>query len=230
MAKVQRKGGGIGAIRSGIEQNKLICKVIGFIYQQLPAWRDDPERIQELSETRLNAQLCKYLGFQARTYCPMIAFHHEEPQSSNRQVDLSVTLFDKCYSKYDPILVIECKRLPAPSEDREREYVTGHDPKHKGGGIQRFKLGLHARELASAAMIGYVQEKSFQDWSKIINGWISELSINPIMDGCRWNSDEILHQHEENVKEKIAQYRSVHGRIIDSKNDNVEIYHLWVAM
>ena len=77
----------------------------------------------------------------------MAVFHHEEFQTGRRRIDLSVKTEQviiagtRKFTKYDPYLVIEGKRLPAPTKDREMEYVTGGQ--EISGGLQRFKLGLH---------------------------------------------------------------------------------------
>ena len=154
-------------ITSGISPDTLALKTIGFVHQQLPAWRDDPYRSSEESENKLNLQLCKFLDSQARNCFPMVRFDHEEPQTGQRRIDLSASLAENmvieaiAYTIYDPILVLESKRIPAPSSDREKEYVTGIN---KSGGIQRFKLGLHGAKLNLSAMIGYIQDKSARDW------------------------------------------------------------------
>ena len=62
------------------------------------------------------------------------------------------------FAKYDPYLVIEGKRLPAPTSDREKEYVTGFD--RITGTLQRFKLGLHGGRLDIGAMVAYVQDNT----------------------------------------------------------------------
>jgi hypothetical protein len=233
MNEGQRKGDYVGGITDGIKRNTQIIQIIGFIYRQLPAWRDDPERKPEESEPKLNPQLCKFLNFQARSLLPMFTFSHEEPQSSNRHVDLSVIpantmyLEARSYTKYDPVLVIECKRLPAPSPDREKEYVTGTDPNKKGGGIQRFKLGVHGREFDMAAMVGYVQAHTFQEWHKKINGWLSELKNSTTKDGCVWADDEILNLIEEDVAKGVSSYYSTHCRDSGKK---IKLHHLWIVM
>jgi hypothetical protein len=233
MDKGRRKGDYVGGITEGIKRNTQILKIIGFIYQQLPVWRDDPERKYEQSEPELNPQLCKFLDIQARSLLPMFKFNHEEPQFSNRHADLSVTpvntisLGVRSYTKYDPVLVIECKRLPAPSADREKEYVTGTDPNKKSGGIQRFKLGLHGREFDMAAMVGYVQAQTFQEWHKKINGWLSELKNSTTKDGCVWADDEILNLIEEDAAKGVSNYHSTHCRVSGKK---IELHHLWIVM
>jgi len=225
-----------GEITSGIKFQTFQLTIITFIQQQLPIWRDDPDRPFGQSEPKLNSQLSKFLNLEARKGFPMIQFGHEEPQYSNRNVDISA-LPDKkmiieaqTYTKYDPVLVIECKRLPARSLDYEKEYVTGTKPNKRSGGIQRFKLGLHGAKLNLAAIIGYVQDHSACYWHKKINGWISELVSNPIGDGCIWTDDESLKAFEGDTSRGIYSYRSIHSRTGDIVNNEIELHHLWVAM
>ncbi|MCD4664493.1 MAG: hypothetical protein K8R68_04415 [Bacteroidales bacterium] len=225
-----------GKITSGLErQNNLVLKTIAFVYEQLPKWRDDPDRSFEQSENRLNLQLCKYLKSSARHHFPMVTFDHEEYQYGPRSVDLSVSPIEatvigaRQHTIYDPILVLECKRLPAPSSDREKEYITGGKEK-KSGGIQRFKLGLHGADLELVAIIGYLQENSARVWFHKINDWISELCQEKVDDACVWSDDEILDPICENVSEGLASYRSVHCRINSELSNEMEIHHLWIEM
>jgi len=224
---------GIGKITSGIKFRTFQLKIIDFVYQQLPTWRDDPDRPDEQSEDKLNLQLCKFLDSHARNDFPMIRFDHEEYQTDQRRVDMSASpakhifLGAKPYTIYDPVLVLEGKRLPAPSSNREKEYVTGSTPEKISGGIQRFKLGLHGAKLNLAAIIGYVQDNSARHWHKKINMWISELVSNPIGDGCMWTVNESLKPLEEYKTKGIANCRSAHRRTF---GDKIELHHLWVTM
>ena len=225
-----------GEITSGIKHRTLQLAIISFVHQQLPFWRDDPDRPFEQSELKLNPQLSKFLNFQAHKILSMICFNHEEPQYGNRDVDISILPYEKMiieaqtYTIYDPVLVIECKRLPARSLDYEKEYVTGTKPNQKSGGIQRFKLGLHGAKHNIVAMIGYVQDRSACHWHKKINGWISELVSNPIGDGCIWTADETLKAFERDTSRGIYSYRSIHSRTGDLVNNEIELHHLWVTM
>ena len=222
-----------GKITSGIKLRTFQLAVITFIQQQLPIWRDDPDRIDEQSEDKLNLQLCKFLDSHARNILPMIRFDHEEYQTGRRRVDMSASpvksifLEAKLYTIYDPVLVLEGKRLPTPSSSREKEYVTGPTPEKINGGIQRFKLGLHGAKLNLVAIIGYVQDHSICHWHGKINGWISELAGNPIGDGCIWNVNETLKPLEEDKTKGIANCHSVHRRTFGNK---IDIHHLWIAM
>ena len=222
-----------GKITSGIEPDSLPLQTIAFVYGQLTGWRDDPDRPVEEAEDKLNLQLCKFLGVQANKEFPMIRFDHEEPQVGRRRVDMSASpaksiFFEaKLYTIYDPVLVLEGKRLPTPSSSREKEYVTGPTPKKISGGIQRFKLSLHGAKLNLVAIIGYVQGHSVCHWHKKINGWISELVDNPIGDGCIWAANETLNPLAEDKTKAIASYRSTHSRTL---GDKIELHHLWITM
>ena len=220
-----------GNLTSGLDhKNTLALQTINFVCQQLPAWRDDPDRFNEKSENRLNLQLCKFLESHARKNFPMVRFDHEEYQPKRRSVDLSASFAEpmcietRLYTIYDPIVVFESKRLPAPSQDRHREYVTGEGKKISGG-IQRFKLGLHGANLDIAAMIGYIQERSKQEWHSDINMWISELTTCALKDTCIWSNNEQLEFIEENVTKSVASYRSVHHRTGSKSSNEIEIYH-----
>lgn len=223
-------------ITSGIKFQTFQLKIIDFVYQQLPTWQDDPDRPNEQSEDKLNLQLCKFLDAHARNDFPMIRFDHEEYQTGRRRVDMSASsaksiFFEaKLYTIYDPVLVLEGKRLPAPSSSREKEYVTGPNPEKISGGIQRFKLGFHGAKHNLAAMIGYIQDRFECDWHATINGWISELVSNPIGDGCVWTADETLKAFERDASRGIYSYRSIHSRTGDLLNNEIELHHLWVTM
>ena len=236
MCGKHNKRGNVERITSGISPDTLALRTIDFVRQQLPAWRDDPHRALEESENKLNLQLCKFLDSQARNSFPMVRFDHEEYQAGQRSIDLSASLVQTLYLKvglytiYDPILVLEGKRLPAPSSKREKEYVSGTKPNITTGGIQRFKLGLHGAKLNLSAMIGYVQDKSAHNWHDKINEWISELVAGTIVDGCDWNADEILELLEEDKVKGVVCYRSVHTRTGNVESSEITLHHLWIAM
>lgn len=231
----------MGKISSGADDDAIAVKTVAFIQRQLPAWRDDPDRTQEQAENRLNLQLCKFLDSHARDEFPMVRFDHEEYQGGHRSVDLSAspvkpTMIDaRLYTIYDPILVVEGKRLPAPSLDREKEYVTG-GKENTSGGIQRFKLGLHGASLDIAVMVGYVQEQTPHHWHNQVNTWISELASGANQDSCAWNEGEKLGPLEEDARKGIASSRSVHrrgrrgGKILLYGFSDITIHHFWIAM
>jgi len=218
----------IGRITKGIELNTLVLRTIAFMQQQLPAWRDDPNRKSEQAENRLTAQLSKFLN----RHASMILFTAQEPQSGSCSIDLSVTLINtmfidgRQYTYYDCFLYIECKRLPTPPpKKREREYVTGGNTS-RSGALQRFKLGLHARDHNRTVVIGYVQKRSCAEWHRTINSWIDDLINGNEQDDCDWHEGEQLKGYAEDPQ-GLARCESLHPR--QGKQD-IRVIHLWVDM
>jgi hypothetical protein len=221
-----------GRITSGISGNTLIERTLDFVWRELPAWRDDARRSHEEAEERLNAQLCKYLNAASRQRFPMVFFHHEEKQSETRRVDFSA-LPSECrfvgetfHSIYDPFLVFEGKRLPAPSRDREREYVTGG--LRKSGGIQRFKLGLHGAKHETAAIIGYIQEGELVQWLDEVNSWIVALAKVATPGEEEWSASEQLMIFDEDTGKGTARCQSTHTRGGGASIPQIRLRHMWV--
>jgi hypothetical protein len=227
-------GPSLGALSGmDIKPNCLLDKTLSFLSKELPGWRDDPKRPDEEGEEKLNLQLCKYLGVRSRHEFPMAHFNHEEPQTGQRRVDISVTpdclivIGTREYTIYDPYLVIEGKRLPAPETARKQEYVTGH-PKISGG-MQRFKLGLHGKDLKTAAMVAYVQDNDLDAWLTTINGWIDGLHDTDCVAGCKWTKSESLNGYKIHKAERVSSCRSMIARNASSTPE-IQIHHFWVAM
>jgi hypothetical protein len=220
-------------ITKDLVPNTLIDETLAFVRRELAAWRDDPERPDQSAEEKLNLQLCKYLNVRARHDFPMAYFNHEEPQGPYRRIDLSVTPESvivagaRTHTKYDPYLVMEGKRLPAPAKAREQEYVTGGQK--ITGGLQRFKMGLHGGGLDIGAMIAYVQNNKLDEWVKIINGWIGALHGSDCANGCKWSNDEALSSYDADEGNRTASCRSKVARISASTPD-ILIHHFWIAM
>jgi hypothetical protein len=223
----------VGHISEG-PTSSLVDRTLDFVSQELAAWRDDPDRTAEDAEERLNAQLCKYLNVAASDRFPMVYFHHEEKQTRTRRVDISalpkkgIVLGITYHSIYEPFLVLEAKRLPAPSSDREREYVTGR-PK-QAGGIQRFKLSLHGARQSKAAIIGYVQSGTLQEWLARINEWIGTEVENQNVSGEIWSITEQLLDFKEDTGSRTASSSSAHPRTNGAASPEIKLRHLWVAM
>lgn len=219
-----------GRITRGISPNTTVLKTLQFVQDQLPKWRDMPERTIVTAEEELNGQLCKFLNAAARRESfSMAYFHHEERQAGQRRVDLSAlppepsVIEGRSYSILDPFLVLEGKRLPAPVSNREREYVVGQG--QISGGIQRFKLGLHGARLPRAAIVGYIQGNTVQHWFTSINVWINDLAHGN--DG--WTTTDCLDDLKIDTATQVARCSSRHSRI-DSDTSEIELTHLWIKM
>jgi hypothetical protein len=234
MSSGSSPGRSANRITAGIEPGTFPASIVDFVEFQLPSWRDDADRTEEQSENELNAQLSKFLDIQARTHFPMVFFQHEERQTNQRRVDLSVLPVVRIvieavpYTIYQPVLVLECKRLPAPTSDREMEYVTGFAG--RSGGIQRFKLGLHGARLQVAGIIGYVQDQAPGHWHNQINRWVSSLANGQVSDGSTWELSEVLGVLSEDHMRGVARCQSEHGRQGDVASPRIQLHHVWVVM
>jgi len=222
-----------GRITSGVPVDTAALKTLEFIQRQLPAWRDDPERRCAERERDLNSQLCKYLNVAAKQAdFAMVHFHHEEPQSVLHSADSSANPVDsgwiegRQYTKYDPLLIVEGKRLPTPGSGGEREYVSSLSGESPGGGIQRFKLGLHGRTLPMAAMLGYVQARPCADWFAEVNRWIDELASSGDL---LWSSIDRLDKFSLDPGTRMSRCESEHSRT-SGTSPTIRLAHLWVEM
>lgn len=222
-----------GRITLGVPADAAAFRTLGFIERHLAAWRDDPERPRAGRERDLNSQLCKFLNVAARkSDFAMVYFHHEEPQGARHSADFSANLADggwiegRQYTKYEPILVMEGKRLPTPGSGREREYVASPAGEQPGGGVQRFKLGLHGAKLSIAGMVGYVQAKTCEDWLAAVNRWIDDLasSGDPL-----WSRDDRLDRFILDSGARVSRCESQHTRK-PAASPAIRLTHLWVEM
>ena len=222
-----------GRITKGIPAKTLAIKTLKFVEDNLAVWRDDPDRPNVDSERELNSQLCKFLNIEARrSEFSMAHFHHEESQGGHRAVDISANpiggeyIEGSQYTKYDPFLVMEGKRLPTPGSDREREYTSSAEGSPPGGGIQRFKLGLHGQRLPIASMIGYVQDGDCPTWFDQVNQWVGDLatSANPL-----WTSNDRLDQLSYDQDSRVSRCESEHVRDL-GVSPTIRLTHLWVEM
>jgi len=212
-------------------------RLLDFILEQLPLWRDRPDRRKnETAETPLTSQLCAHLNSAARHSegWDFLQFRVEEPdeQRRNRKVDLVPAPCDACvwiegrrHTDFDPLLPIECKRLPTPAEaDRdEREYVISRHA--STGGIQRFKAGHHAAAHTFAAMIAYVQQETAVFWDARVRQWIQDL-VDSGQPG--WSVGDFLQLQDDDSEQRVAFLRSTHAR--DKGLPDIELRHLWLEM
>jgi hypothetical protein len=210
--------------------------LLDFIAEELPRWRDHPERKRETSEVRLTDQLCSHLNSAARTSngWSWIQFRTEVPDEveAGRAIDLAakpcgaiLVIEGRRHTAFQSLLPIECKRLPTPQERGrdEREYVITSPG--TTGGIQRFKFGLHASVHQLGAMIAYVQEMTFSDWLNKVNGWILDLST--VADSAWSDSDALLLLTEDSAK-GVCLLRSDHKRT--DQSEKCQLRHLWIKM
>ena len=211
-------------------------ELLDFIADELPRWRDHPERKPETSETALTDQLCDHLNSAARTSAgwSRVQFRTEvrDEEKRGRKIDLApkpcgaVLVIDgRRHTQFDTLLPIECKRLPTPEEkDRdEREYVVSATS--STGGLQRFKSGHHGAKHRDAAMIAYVQEQSFSHWLTQVNGWIGDLSSEP---DSTWTLADALQPLKDDLGVGLCTLHSHHQR--GSGREEIALRHLWIKM
>lgn len=213
----------------------FIHELIDFIANELPRWRDRPDRKTETAETGLTSQLCAHLNSAARHAdgWDVLQFRTEETdvQHKGRKIDLvpapcgvTICIEGRSYTDFDPLLPIECKRLPTPKDKGrdEREYVISQYA--STGGIQRFKDGHHGSAHIHGAMIGYVQEGTTLLWYGRVAKWITDLAE----DGASgWRAEDQIHLESDDRTLRLAVLRSSHER---QRLPSIEIRHLWLEM
>lgn len=227
----------VGTLSGSIQlPREWLSSLVGFIAATLPAWRDDPKRLPQHSETELTAQLCARLNSASR-HSPgwdILQFRREEPDDvrAGRSIDLVVApsgaiiwIAGREYSEYRTLLPIECKRLPTPrrSGRDEREYVFSQFS--STGGIQRFKAGYHGAAHSRAAMIGYVQDQDIPFWLQQLDAWIDGLIASAVHG---WSAEDKLGLEAYHSASRVALLQSAHKR--DAGLEPIQIDHLWIEM
>lgn len=211
-------------------------ELLTFISDELPRWRDRADRKKETSETSMSSQLCAHLNSSARhsSGWDILQFRTEEPdeQVKGRKIDLvpapcgaTVWVDGRRHVDFDPLLPIECKRLPTP-KDKERdarEYVFNQYA--STGGIQRFKAGHHGASHKLGAMIAYIQQETCVFWDAQVAGWINDL----VASGQKgWTANDLLHLEQDDTVRRMGVLRSCHTR--ENSLPEIELRHLWVQM
>ena len=213
-----------------------LWELLDFITDELPRWRDRPDRNHETSETILTSQLCAHLNSAARNSSgwDILQFRIEEPdeQYKGRRIDLvpapcgtTVWIEGRGYIDFDSLMPIECKRLPTPQrKDRdEREYVFSQYA--STGGIQRFKTGHHGSSHFLGAMIGYIQEETAAFWHRRIVDWILQL-VKTGEPG--WTEMDVPHILRSDEAIRSAVLMSSHDR--GTGRSKIELRHLWLQI
>jgi hypothetical protein len=225
-----------GALRGDVQKPATFRhELVNFIANELPQWRDRADRRRETAETALTSQLCAHLNSVARHArgWDILQFRVEEPdeEQRGRRIDLvaspsgtSITIEGRKHVDFDPIMPVECKRMPTPkAKDRdEREYVFTEGA--TTGGIQRFKAGLHGAVHNFGAMIGYVQEEDAKFWNERIAGWIGDL----VDKKSGWTRKDMLHLRGSDETLGTALLNSSHAR--SNGLPDIELCHLWIEM
>ncbi len=211
-------------------------ELLDFITDELPRWRDDPERPNHTSEPALTEYLCDHLSSAARKSpgWDILQFRTEvtDEQQRGRKIDLApkpcgVTIWigGRGYTQYDILLPIECKRLPTPPGTDRDEWEYVFNRRATTGGIQRFKAGHHGAAHTLGAMIAYVQEENAMLWDKRVAEWIKEL-VDSGQPG--WTAQDLLHLEHDDKARGMTLFRSLHTR--ENGLQDIELRHLWLQM
>lgn len=115
------------------------------------------------------------------------------------------------------IMVAEAKILPAPSSDREKEYVKGAT---NNGGIERFKTKKHGDGLPEAALVAFVLENPHTDWHTKVNGWINDL----VLVDHFWKKEETLN---DMISQTHFSYTTSQAFTV---SDAVKLHHFWISL
>lgn len=223
-----------GIISTGIEIDDSVRAVIQFIKKYFTPFAENNKRQVALNEKGLNQRLCIFLNqnINAEPFFFQSEFMENVESGISPQVDIgtlrkenNIGAFERQYND-DSFFSMEAKRLPTTGSNREQEYVTGFDS--QCGAIERFKKGIHGSRLKYAAIIGYIQEESFNHWFLKINSWIENLANGEGKD--LWN-------HEDKIEKVTAgnssyqELKSLNGRIINGQPaEKINIFHFWVNL
>lgn len=216
-----------------------VLMVVAFVEKKLEKFSYQFTGSSITNERGLNQQLCILLNRYAHNDNYPFLFdkdHMEEPEKGDRlSVDIgvlssrdeSIKIGAKCYSNRESFFSMEAKRLCKISKARKKEYLVGRMEKGKyieRGGVERFKKEIHGKKLKYGAMIGYVQEQSFEYWHNTINSWIGELIIETSGSSIKWTEKDKLsaiYQYEVTAK-----FKSENAR----KSGSIMLFHLWVRL
>lgn len=225
---------GTGKVTHGIELESSISSVVEFIEIHFAQFSMKVKGELSASEKSLTDRLCKYLNRSAGSF--PFHFHHENVENLDSglspQIDIGtisqyehLLIGDRIYGEFDSFFSIEAKRLPTPGQKREKEYVTGDDK--PSGGIERFKKGIHGKNLKYSAIIGYIQGENPNHWYLRINEWIDELIASS---SEVWKSEDKLIKLDiktTGIDKFISKnLRSEHN----GEQDFISLFHFWINL
>lgn len=225
-----------GIISSGIEPKDSLKAVIAFLKEQCRIFATLNTGATEMNEKGLSQKLCILLNRKAKNY-PFF-FHPEymEDVNSGRspQVDIGtisddekIEISDRVYSEEDSFFSLEAKRLPTLGTNREKEYATGYDS--ISGAMERFKKGVHGSRLKFAAIIGYVQAKTFEHWFLEVNSWIAQLANDE--NQTLWTNNDSIEKISNDHDSFLIELTSENSRYFDGmEKEKIRIFHFWINL
>jgi hypothetical protein len=212
-----------------------LVKLLEFIVNELPKWRDRPGRKRVQTETVLTSQLCAHMNSVSRhSKWDFVQFRTEEADeaSTSRKIDLVaapsgciVWIDGRKHEDFDPLLPIECKRLPTPKSTKrdKREYL--YSSYSTTGGVDRFKNGHHGARHSIGAMIGFIQVGTAAGWEQRLARWVKVL-VRAKKAG--WNLSDAIKLSRHDSVGRFAVLESSHTR--SRGLPNIGLRHLWVEM
>lgn len=225
-----------GVISPGIHlASTSLLKLIDFMADELPRWRDRSERKPATSETTLTSQFCAHMNSASRqSSWDFLQFRTEEPDEvvGGRKIDLVpapsgcvVWINGRRHFDFDPLLPIECKRLPTPPGLKRDKFEYLYSRHSSTGGVDRFKEGHHGAGHVLGAMIGFIQDGAITPWEKKLLFWTKTLARAKI-GGWAVADGIALHRHDASLGLGVLQ--SLHTR--KAGLANIELRHLWIEM
>ena len=215
-------------------EGEWLDALVDFILDQMPEWRDWPDRPHITSETKLTFQLCMHLNSAAaqREGLDSLCFVTEvpDPVTGGRTLDLvplprgrHIWIANRRHTHFDPLLPIECKRLPTPPRRDKREYLR--TAKGSKGGVQRFKNGHHGSSYNLGVLIAYVQTKDVTFWRRSIDRWIRAFARVKLPG---WTNADRLQLDVQDLEKRVVALTSINSRI--GTLTPVRIRHLWIEI
>ena len=138
-----------------------------------------------------------------------------------------IVIKSKTYYEDRSFFSMEAKRLANLGSNRLMEYLIGRYEKGKYkncGGVERFKQGIHGRNIDYGAIIGYVQENDFVYWHAQLNSWIKELINKKFFSPVNWILKDKL--EKKYIKSTTAKFISVNSR----RDNFITLFHLWARL
>lgn len=205
--------------------------VVNLVKQSLPLLAVSAMKDGISNEDGLNSLLSLFISKAARKDDLPFIVQHQSTEDLTRggspapDIGIHLDIVDDA-NPFPRITVFEGKRLTTSlGLQRRKEYVIGREEKGKHvpcGGIERFKLSIHGRELNHVGMIGYIQEGTPEYWHGLINSSISELSL--LHETPKWSEEE--HLAKVTTKGRISESAS----IVYRKVDKLHLTHLWINL
>lgn len=206
-----------------------IGKLIEFLDKYLPIFpslfQQKTSKMKIKSEDDISQEIWEHLQSIAHQSKEIFMFQFQRKERhSRRSSDFGVLVVKPFNSEPSKeFFRIEAKLLPTPGTDkngnsREREYIQTD-----AGGIQRYKKGFHAPDLAESAIVGYIQKENCIHWHTKINEWINHLIKNNTAANIDWDSSDLL--IETDNFGKTRKYISNNARKFGYEKDVIQLYH-----